>query len=220
MSRPVHADSMWRAMGSSGSSASHSSKIRIASSISPSVQCASASSLRASGCFGRSVIALQKQATASSVRFRPFSRTPRFVWASMCSGLSSDGGPVGGFGLDRFAGRPQQHAEVAVGIRMPRVQRDRAVIGRDGLVQTAALLEDDAEIAVPVGPVRNERQALLDEGDAIAAAPELMREHAGVVQRPRMIGSRQRESGRTPRRPPRGDPAAGAGWQSRAPLPG
>ena len=51
-SRPEHAASMCRAIGWSGSSLSHSSKIATALSTSPSVQCASASSLRASGCFG------------------------------------------------------------------------------------------------------------------------------------------------------------------------
>ena len=63
-----------------GSSSSHSSKMRIALSISPSVQCASASSRRASGCFG-----LQRDHLAEAgdrlprVRFRPFSRMPRLV---------------------------------------------------------------------------------------------------------------------------------------------
>ncbi len=219
-SRPVHAASMWRAIGSSGSSASHSSKIRIALSTSPSVQCASASSRRASGCFGRSVIALQKQATASSVRFSPFSRTPRFVYASMCSGFEPDRGPIRGFGLDRLAGRPQQHAEVAVGIGVPGIERDRAVIGRDRLVQPAALLEDDAEIAVPVGPVRERAPGSSRSARSPSlAAPALVREHAGIVQRPRVVGLPRRESGGRRRRPRRGGPAAGAGSRSRAPRP-
>src|SRR5215472_11496722 len=58
-SRPVQAASMCRAIGSPGSSSSHSSKISTALSTSPSVQCASASSFRASRCFGLSVITLQ-----------------------------------------------------------------------------------------------------------------------------------------------------------------
>jgi hypothetical protein len=57
--RPVHAASMCRATGSSGSSSSHCSKISAALSTSPRVQCASARSLRASRYFGRSVITLQ-----------------------------------------------------------------------------------------------------------------------------------------------------------------
>ena len=100
--------------------------MRIASSTSPSVQCASASSLRASGCFGRSVITLQKQVTASSVRFSPFSRMPRFVYASMCAGSISNRPPVGGFGLGNLAGRPQQHPEIAVRIGVLGIERDRA----------------------------------------------------------------------------------------------
>ena len=68
-SRPEHAAIMCRAMGLSGSSASHSSNTRTASSTSPRVQCASASSLRASGCFGLKVMTLQKQTAASCVRF-------------------------------------------------------------------------------------------------------------------------------------------------------
>ena len=67
------------AMGSPGSSASHSSSTFTASSTSPIMQCANASSRRASGCLGRKVIALQKHSEASLARLRPLSRTPRFV---------------------------------------------------------------------------------------------------------------------------------------------
>ena len=77
---------MCTAIGWSGSSSSHSSNASIALSFSPSVQWASASSRRASGCFGLNVMTLQKQTTASWTRFWLFSRMPRFVYASECSG--------------------------------------------------------------------------------------------------------------------------------------
>ena len=131
-SRPVHAASMCRAIGSSGSSCSHSSKIATASPISPSVQCASASSLRASWCFGLSVMTLLKQAAASSVRFSAVEQDaqvgvgvdvlrveresrrgrrlpPRRAW------------PV----------RPQQHAEIAVRVGVAGSMRNRALTGDD-----------------------------------------------------------------------------------------
>ncbi len=85
-SRPEQAASMCNAIGSSGSSRSHSSKISTALSTSPRVQCASASSLRASGCFGRSVITLEKHTAASLARCWPFRRMPRLWYASACSG--------------------------------------------------------------------------------------------------------------------------------------
>ena len=55
-------------------------------------------------------------------------------------------------------------------------------------LQPAVRLQDDAEIAVPVRLLGREREAALDQRNGFVAAPLLVREHAGVVQRTRMIG--------------------------------
>ena len=51
-------------------------------------------------------------------------------------------------------------------------------------------LEDDAEIAAPVRLIGHEREAPLDEREGFIVPPLLMREHASVVQRARMIRCR------------------------------
>ena len=105
-------------------------------------------------------------------------------------GIQLNGRAIRGFRFDRFSGRPQQHAEIAVGIRVARVDGDRTLVGVDRRFQLAVRLEDDAQIAVAIRLIRRERQAPLDERDRLVAPPLLMREDAGIVQRARMIRGR------------------------------
>ena len=60
---------------------------------------------------------------------------------------------VGRLRLDRLARRPQQHAEIAVGVGVLRIDRDGTLVGGDRLVEPAGLLQHDAEIVVAVGPI-------------------------------------------------------------------
>ena len=75
-----------------------------------------------------------------------------------------------------------------MGIRVARIDGDRAPVRVDCPIQPAVRLEDDAEIAAPVRLIGHERKAPLDQRKGFIVAPLLMREHAGVVQRTRMIG--------------------------------
>ena len=174
---------MWRAIGSSGSSASHSSNTSIALSTSPSVQCASASNLRASGCVGRSVITFEKQIAASCERFWPFSSTPRLWYASECSGSMRMASRYAASASAALAFRPQHDAEVVVRVGVARLERDRTAVGGDRIVELDAVLPDDAEIAVPVRALGLELEASLDQRDRLLAPRLLVGEHAGEVQR-------------------------------------
>jgi hypothetical protein len=69
-----------------------------------------------------------------------------------------------------------------------RVEGDRAAVGLHGGLEPAVLLEDDAQVAVPVRLVRAEREAALDERDCVFLPSLLMREDTRVVQRAGMIG--------------------------------
>ena len=60
--------------------------------------------------------------------------------------------------------------------------------GVDRRVQPAADLEDNAEVAAPVGFVGRKREASLDQRKGFVVAPLLMREQAGIVQCTRVIG--------------------------------
>jgi hypothetical protein len=80
---------------------------------------------------------------------------------------------------DGFPVAPQQHTEIAVGIRVARVDGDRTLVGVDRLFQLADRLEDDAQIAVAICTIRLERWAPLDERDRFVASPLLMREDTG-----------------------------------------
>ena len=73
-------------------------------------------------------------------------------------------------------------------VRVLRVERDRALVGGGRLVQPQAVLQDDAEVAVPVGAIGLELEAPLDQRDGVVAAALLLREHAGEVQRAGMVG--------------------------------
>jgi hypothetical protein len=83
----------------------------------------------------------------------------------------------------RLSGRAQQNAQIAVGVRVTRIDGDRAPVSIDREVQPRVRLQDDAEIAVPVRLIRHEREAPLDQCKGFVVAALLMRKHAGVVQR-------------------------------------
>ena len=95
---------------------------------------------------------------------------------------------IRGFGFGRPARRPQQHAEIAVRIRMTGIERNRALVGGNRVVELALRLEDDAQIAVAIRAVGHEGEAPLDERDALVAAALLMGEHACVMQRVGIVG--------------------------------
>ena len=86
--------------------------------------CASASSRRASGCFGLSVMTLQKHSTASCMRCCACSRRPRLLWASMWLGSTRMADPIRRLGLGQPALRPEDHAEIAVRVGVTGVERD------------------------------------------------------------------------------------------------
>jgi hypothetical protein len=72
---------------------------------------------------------------------------------------------------------------------MLRVEGERLLVGGDRLVQAEAVLQDDPEVAVPVGAIGLERQAPLDQRDRVVAMCLLMCEDAREVQGGGMVGS-------------------------------
>ena len=102
--------------------------------------------------------------------------------------VQSDGCAIRAFRFDRLPGRPQQHSQIAMGIRVARIDGDRTPVRIDCEVQPVVRLEDDAEVAVPVRLIGHERETPLDEREGFVGPPLFMREHTGVVQRTRMIG--------------------------------
>jgi hypothetical protein len=65
-----------------------------------------------------------------------------------------------------------------VGIGVGRIERDRALVRRDRIVQPEPILEDDAEIAVPVRALGLELEASLDQYDGLLASRLLVGEDA------------------------------------------
>ena len=124
--------------------------MRIALSISPSVQCASASSRRASGCFGRSVINPAETGDGLLAAFQAVEQDAEVGVRVDMLRVEPDGRPVRRLGLDRLARRPQQHAEIAMSIGVSRIEDDRALVGFDRFVEQPRPLKNDAEVAVPV----------------------------------------------------------------------
>ena len=102
--------------------------------------------------------------------------------------IQSDGCAIRGFRFDRLSGRPQQHPQIVVGVRVARIDGDRTPVRVDRGIQPVVRLEDDAKVAAPVRLIGHERKAPLDEREGFVVPPLLMREHAGVVQRTGMIG--------------------------------
>jgi len=103
-------------------------------------------------------------------------------------GIQPDRRSIRRLGFGRFAGSAQQHAEIAVSVRVLRVDRDCMPIGVDRRIAPTDRLQNDPEIAVAIGAVRLGHETALDQRDGFFAAALLMREHAGVVQRVSMIG--------------------------------
>jgi hypothetical protein len=87
---PEHAARMCTAIGWFGSSASHSSNTSNGFVNLTDRAVRQRQQPSASGCFGLNVMTLQKQSTASCTRFCALRRIPRFVYASECSGLTSN----------------------------------------------------------------------------------------------------------------------------------
>src|SRR5687767_10593352 len=103
-------------------------------------------------------------------------------------GIQPYGIEISGFRFERMTGRPQQHPQIVVGVRMFWVDSYRSPVRVDCQIEPVVRLEDDTEIAVPVRLLGDERNASLDERNGVLVSPFLMREHAGVVQGSRMIG--------------------------------
>jgi hypothetical protein len=101
-----------------------------------------------------------------------------------------NGRAIRGFGFVWFSKRPQQHAEIAMGIRVSRLDGDRTPVRVDRPFQLAVRLKDDPQVAVPIRLIRHQRKAPLEELDRFVAPPLLVREDSGVVQGVRMIGVR------------------------------
>ncbi len=70
---------------------------------------------------------------------------------------------------------------------MTRVDRNRTLVFRDRVVEPASRLQNDGEIAVPVGLIRSQGQALLHQRDCFIASALLVSQQTGVVQRVRMM---------------------------------
>ena len=66
---------------------------------------------------------------------------------------------------------------------MRRLQLDRSREAVHRLFQVVARLENDAEIAVPVGLIGRELETAPHERDRLVPASVLVREHAEVVER-------------------------------------
>ena len=113
---------------------------------------------------------------------------PRLWYASTCSGSMRIAARYAASASADPPVRPQHHAEVVVRVRVLRVERDRALVRGGRLVQPEPVLQDDAEVAVPVGPIGLELEAPLDQRDRLVASPLLVGEHAGEVQRAGMVG--------------------------------
>ena len=88
------------------------------------------------------------------------------------AGLDLEPGIAQRNGARRIARREQRIGQVAIGLRPPRFQRQRAAIGGDGLVEPAVALERDAEIAVQLGVIGGEAQRLAKSVGRLGMAPE------------------------------------------------
>ena len=75
-----------------------------------------------------------------------------------------------------------------MGVRVLRVESDRPLVRGGRFLQPEAILQDDPEIAVPVGPIRLELETPRDQRDGVVASLLLLGEHSGEVQRGGMIG--------------------------------
>jgi hypothetical protein len=99
------------------------------------------------------------------------------------SGIELDRRAVRRLGVDRPPTGLQQHAQIAVRVRVTRIEGDGPPIGRDRGIQSTGGLQHDSEIVVAVGAIGREREALLDERHRVVVVPQPGREHAGKMQR-------------------------------------
>ena len=67
------------------------------------------------------------------------------------------------------------------------LKRDRLPVRADGIVEQPDRLQDDAEVAVPVGLIRSGLETTGDEGQRFTAPAAMVGEHAGKVQRIRRV---------------------------------
>ncbi len=63
-----------------------------------------------------------------------------------------------------------------MGVGVPRVDRYRALVFTDRVVEPAMRLQNDGVIAVPVSLIRSQREALLDEVDRLVTSSLLVGE--------------------------------------------
>ena len=220
-SRPEHAASMCRAIGSSGSSSSHSSKISTALSTSPSVQCASASSRRASRCFGLSVITLQKQTTASSRPLQAVQQDAEVGVRVDVLGIQPNRRPIRRFRFDRLARAPSAarrdccahwHGPDRAQSRAGRRRSPRPACPRSCRTMPRLLCQS----------ARSGTSARLFSISATASSlrPCWCASTPAIVQRVGMIGRDLEDLAVDRRRPRPAGRSAAAGWRSTSLRPG
>ena len=177
---------MCRATGSSGSSASQVSKIRLASSnLTQRAVC---------HCEQTARIAVHRPqgdrlAEAGRRLLGPVQAVEQDAEVGVgvgVRGVQRDGGAIRRLRIDRMAGHAKQHAQVAMGVGVIGSDRNRAAVRLDGLIEPAGGLMNQAQVAAGVRVTWREAQALFDESDGFVALSLLVRQHAGKVQRARV----------------------------------
>ena len=187
-SRPEHAASMCRAIGSSGSSRSHSSKTvdRLVDLTERVVRERQQPSRFRMPRPERDD--LREAARGFALPPQAVEQNAEVVVRIRVVGVDSNRGSICRLRFDDTSLRAEDDAEVVVGVRVIRVEGDRLLVRRDRLVQPEPILQDDPEIAVPVGPIGLELETSLDQRDGLVASRLLMGEHSGEVQRTGMVG--------------------------------
>ena len=97
-------------------------------------------------------------------------------------GTQADCCSVGRLGFFRPAGGAKQDAEIAVRVSVAGVEFNGAFVLGDRIPESAVGLQNNPEIAMPVGLIRAESEALPDEFDGFIGSALLVRQQAGVVQ--------------------------------------
>ena len=103
-------------------------------------------------------------------------------------GIYTNCGSIGRFRFNDSSLGSEHHAEIAVSIGVIRVECNRLLVRPDCLVQVEPILEDDAEIAVPVRPLGLELETSLDQSDGLFAPRLLMGENPREVKRVSVVG--------------------------------
>ena len=135
----------------------------------------------ASASWGARASALSQAASASPGRSWARSASARLACAAAALRIEPDGGGMGTGGVGQAAPLPEEIAEIGVRARMPWSERDRPLGRSDGLVETAELAQDDAQIRQRVGMVRPCRQGPPDQvrrrrvvAEPVLDEPEMM----------------------------------------------